>query len=273
MDSQDHLSTLENQSIYILREAYSRFENPAMLWSVGKDSTVLLWLARKAFLGRVPFPVVHLDTGYKMASMIEFRDRLVREWNLTLVVGRNESALRAGLTYPGGRTTRVECCTALKKEALKRLLDRHHFDGVVVGIRRDEEPTRAKERYFSPRNERMEWDVADQPPELWNQFRTDHAPGTHVRVHPLLHWAEVDVWEYIERESIPVIPLYLADRHGRRYRSIGCHPCTSSTVSTACTIRDIIAELRDTNSAERGGRAQDQESEAAFERLRRDGYM
>src|SRR5438105_4119324 len=218
-NSMDYLSKLENQSIYILREAFNKFENLAMLWSIGKDSTVLLWLARKAFCGHVPFPLVHVDTTYKIKSMIEYRDQLVKEWKLELIVGKNEEVLKSGVTYPNGKATRVECCGTLKKDGLKQVLDKHHFTGVIVGVRRDEEPTRAKERYFSPRDKNMEWNVEDQPPELWDQFKTDFDKGTHIRIHPLLHWTELNIWEYIEKESIPIIPLYFA-KNGRRFRSI-----------------------------------------------------
>jgi sulfate adenylyltransferase subunit 2 len=269
----DHLSDLESQSVYILREAYNKFQNLAMLWSIGKDSTVLLWLARKAFFGHVPFPLVHVDTTYKIPSMIEYRDRLCREWKLNLIVGKNEEALSGGATWPNGKASRVECCGALKKDALQQVLQKHHFTGVIVGVRRDEEPTRAKERYFSPRDKNMEWNVEDQPPEFWNQFKTDFEPGTHVRIHPLLHWTELNVWEYIERENIPVIPLYFANGNGERYRSLGCQPCTSPIKSRAKTVSEIITELRGTKTPERFGRAQDKESEDAFEKLRRDGYM
>jgi sulfate adenylyltransferase subunit 2 len=269
----DNLSKLENQSIYILREAYHKFDHLAMLWSIGKDSTVLLWLARKAFFGHVPFPLVHVDTTYKIPSMIEYRDNLVRQWNLKLVVGKNDAVLQSGVTFPQGKATRVECCGKLKKDALKRVLDEHQFTGVIVGVRRDEEPTRAKERYFSPRDKNMEWNVEDQPPELWDQFKTDFEKGTHVRIHPLLHWTEVNIWEYIEREHIPVIPLYFANGSGERFRSIGCYPCTFPIPSKAHTVREIIDELRATKVPERAGRAQDSESEDAFEKLRRDGYM
>src|ERR1041384_6086166 len=203
----DYLTKLENQSIYILREAFNKFENLAMLWSIGKDSTVLLWLARKAFLGHVPFPLVHVDTTYKIPSMIEYRDRLCKEWNLELVVGKNEEVLKSGVTYPNGKATRVECCGTLKKDALKQVLD--------------EDPTRAKERYFSPRDKNREWNVEDQPPELWDQFKTDYEKGAHIRIHPLLHWTELNIWEYIEREKIPMIPLYFANGNGQRYRSLG----------------------------------------------------
>lgn len=269
----DFLSRLENQSIYILREAFNKFENLAMLWSIGKDSTVLLWLARKAFLGHVPFPLVHVDTTYKIPSMIEYRDKLVHDWKLQLIVGKNEGVLKSGVTFPQGRASRVECCSTLKKDALKQVLEKHHFTGVIVGVRRDEEPTRAKERYFSPRDKSMEWNVEDQPPELWDQFKTDFEKGTHIRIHPLLHWTELNVWEYIEREGIPMIPLYFANGKSERYRSIGCFPCTLPIPSQANTVREIIDELRATRIPERAGREQDKESEDAFEKLRRDGYM
>jgi sulfate adenylyltransferase subunit 2 len=269
----DYLATLENQSIYILREAFHKFDRLAMLWSIGKDSTVLLWLARKAFFGHVPFPLVHVDTTYKVASMIEYRDQLVKDWKLELIVGKNDPVLQSGVTYPNGKATRVQCCGTLKKDALKQVLDKHHFTGVIVGVRRDEEPTRAKERYFSPRDKNMEWNVEDQPPELWDQFKTDFEPGTHIRIHPLLHWTELNVWEYIQREKIPVIPLYFANGNGERYRSLGCAPCTLPIKSRAASVSEIIEELRATKTSERSGRAQDKESEDAFEKLRRDGYM
>jgi sulfate adenylyltransferase subunit 2 len=267
------LDILENQSIFILREAYHKFRNLAMLWSMGKDSSTLLWMTRKAFFGHVPFPLIHVDTTYKIPEMIEFRDRIVREWKLQLIVGRNEEVLKAGTTFPQGKATRVECCGTLKKDALKQVLDRHHFTGVIVGVRRDEDPTRAKERYFSPRDANMEWHVDDQPPELWNQFKTDFAAGTHLRIHPLLHWTEVDVWDYIAREKIPVVPLYFSNAKGERYRSLGCAPCTASIRSPARSAAEIADELRVSKIPERSGRAQDKESEDAFEKLRRDGYM
>lgn len=269
----DYLDKLENQSIFIMREAFNKFENLCMLWSIGKDSTVLLWLARKAFFGHVPFPLVHVDTTYKIPSMIEYRDRLVKEWNLKLVVGMNKAVLARGETYPNGKATRVECCGTLKKDGLKHVLEEHNYTGVIVGVRRDEDPTRAKERYFSPRDKNMEWNVTDQPPELWDQFKTDFDQGTHIRIHPLLHWTELNIWEYIERHSVPVIPLYFANEKGERFRSLGCYPCTFPIKSNARSVREIVEELRTTKVPERAGRAQDKESEDAFEKLRRDGYM
>lgn len=290
------LDELEAQSVYILREAYREFKQLAMLWSIGKDSTVLLWLSRKAFFGHVPFPLVHIDTSYKIPSMIEYRDRLARQWRLQMVVGRHVEALASGETFPNGRCSRLQCCATLKSEALKHTLSgdwprwilnhetgeydvvtaNEPYTGVIVGARADEEGSRSKERYFSPRGEHHDWDVGDQPPEFWNQFKTDFAPGTHVRIHPLLDWTELNVWEYIEREGIPVIPLYFDDGTGHRYRSLGCAPCTGPVESTARTVRDIIEELRSgrfANIAERAGRAQDQEDGYGLESLRREGYM
>ncbi len=263
------LDVLESQSIHIFREAFNRLDKIAMLWSIGKDSNVMLWLARKAFFGHVPFPVIHVDTTYKIPEMIAFRDRVAAEWKLPLIIGSNREALTGGMGPDQGR---VNCCSALKTDGLKQVLREHGFTGVIAGIRRDEEGTRAKERVFSPRNEQAEWDVRDQPPEFWDQFKTDFAPGTSLRIHPLLAWTELDVWRYIRREGIPVVELYFA-KGGRRYRSLGCAPCTGTVASTAATVDEIIAELETTRIAERSGRAQDQESEDAFERLRAGGYM
>lgn len=292
----DTLKTLESQSVYILREAYREFRQLVMLWSIGKDSTVLLWLARKAFFGHVPLPLLHIDTGHKLPEMIAYRDRLARRWKLNMIVGRNEQALAAGQTFPAGRACRLECCAALKSEALKHTLSGawprwvldhdtgeyvrttggEPFTGVIVGVRADEEGSRSKERYFSPRDRNSDWDVADQPPELWNQFKTDFAPGTHVRIHPLLDWTELNVWEYIERESIPVIDLYFDRGAGRRYRSLGCGPCTKCVRSAAGSAAEIVEELRSgkfARVAERSGREQDAEDGHGLETLRREGYM
>ena len=267
-----HLDSLENQSVYILREAHRKFKRLAMLWSIGKDSSVLLWLARKAFFGHVPMPCVHVDTSYKIPEMIQFRDQKIKEWNIDLVIGQNKAALAAGKTFPNGALTRVECCGLLKKDALQQVIEEKDYQAVIVGIRRDEEGTRAKERYFSPRDRNFEWNFKDQPPELWDQFKTDFDPGTHIRIHPLLHWTEMNVWEYIEREKIPIVDLYFA-KDGFRYRSLGCAPCTKPVPSQATTVAEIIEELKATKVSERSTRAQDQESEDAFERLRASGYM
>jgi sulfate adenylyltransferase subunit 2 len=264
-----YLDELEHRSIYVIREARAKIKNLAMLWSIGKDSTVLLWLVRKAFFGHVPFPMIHIDTTKKIPEMIAFRDRVAKEWNLDLIVGKNEEALAAGM---GPHLGKVTCCGALKKDGLQQVLEKHKFRGILLGIRRDEDGTRAKERYFSPRDKNFEWIVANQPPELWDQFMTDFDEGTHVRIHPLLHWTEVNIWEYIEREKIPVIDLYFS-KEGKRYRSLGCAPCTGTIDSHARSVPEIIVELRHTKISERSGRAQDKESEDAFERLRAAGYM
>lgn len=263
------LDALESQSIFILREAFNKIDRLAMLWSIGKDSNALLWLARKAFFGRVPFPVVHIDTSYKIPEMIAFRDRLASEWKLNLIVGQNRAALDEGMNHTRGR---VVCCTALKTDALKAVVEAHGFTGLIAGIRRDEEGTRAKERVFSPRGEHAEWNFRDQPPEFWDQFKTDFPAGTHLRVHPLLHWSELDVWRYVRREGIPVVDLYFA-RNGRRYRSLGCAPCSGTIESEAASVDEIVEELEATLVSERSGRAQDHEAEDAFERLRAGGYM
>lgn len=292
----NHLEKLESQSVYILREAYREFKNLCMLWSIGKDSTVLLWLARKAFFGHVPFPLVHIDTSYKIPEMIAYRDRLAREWKLNMVVGANRQAIEAQETFPSGRVDRITCCRTLKAEALKRTLsgewvrlrynhlqqayevdrNREAYTGVIVGVRADEEGSRAKERYFSPRDRENEWDVGDQPPEFWNQFKTDFAPGTHIRIHPLLDWTELNIWEYIQKENIPVTSLYFDQGDGKRYRSLGCYPCTKPVESTSKNVAEIIEELKSgkfANIAERSGREQDREDGGTLETLRRDGYM
>jgi sulfate adenylyltransferase subunit 2 len=265
----DELDALEHQSIYILREARAKIPRLAMLWSMGKDSTVLLWLTRKAFLGHIPFPLIHIDTTYKIPEMIQYRDRIAREIGFQLIIGQNTQALAEGMDHTRGR---LVCCTALKTEALRQAIEQHKFGAIIAGIRRDEEGSRAKERVFSQRGQKSEWDIVGQPPEFWDQYRTEFPPGEHVRVHPLLKWSELDVWRYIEREQIPVIDLYFA-REGRRYRSLGCAPCTASCASNASSVSDIVDELRATRTSERSGRAQDQEHTHAMEKLRVKGYM
>lgn len=292
----DHLEKLEAQSVYILRESYKEFKNLCMLWSIGKDSTVLLWLARKAFFGHVPFPLVHIDTAYKIPEMITYRDNIAREWKLNMVVGQNKKALAEKNTFPDGAINRIECCKLLKSQALKHTLsgewerlrmdhstgqyvideNKEAYTGVIVGARADEEGSRSKERYFSPRDKQSDWDVGDQPPEFWNQFKTDFAPGTHVRIHPLLDWTELNIWEYIQKENIPITSLYFDQGSGKRYRSLGCYPCTNSVDSTSTNVTEIVEELRSgkfSKISERSGRAQDAEDGGGLETLRREGYM
>lgn len=292
----DHLDKLENKSIHILREAYASFDKLCMLWSIGKDSTVLLWLARKAFFGHVPFPLVHIDTHYKIPEMISYRDKLAKEFKLYMIYGENREALESKTSFPDGSVSRVECCRLLKTLALTNTLNgtwpRYRlnlvteeyekdtntdaYTGVIVGARSDEEGSRSKERYFSPRDKNNDWDLDDQPPEFWNQFKTDFAPKTHVRIHPLLDWTELNIWEYIDRENIPTVSLYYNQGDGTRYRSLGCAPCTGSIKSESRTPKEIVKELRDgalSNIAERSGRAQDKEDGGGLETLRRNGYM
>ena len=291
-----HLNELENISVYILREAYANFKNLGMLWSIGKDSTVLLWLARKAFFGHVPFPLIHIDTSFKIPEMIAYRDRLTAEWRLNMIVGKNQAMLDQKETFPDGNVDRITCCRLLKTDALKATisgkserfrfnhsLGRYEVDkntaaftGIILGIRADEEGSRSKERYFSARDQQSEWDIGQQPPEFWTQYKTDFAPGTHVRIHPLLDWTELDVWEYIRQESIPTVSLYYNQGSGKRYRSLGCYPCTFPVNSEARTVDEIIEELKTgkfANIAERSGRAQDKDDGGGLETLRRDGYM
>ncbi len=292
----NHLDKLEAQSVYIFREAYREFKNICMLWSIGKDSTVLLWLARKAFFGHAPIPLVHIDTHYEMPGMIKYRDKLALEWKLTMVYGENKEALEQKNTFPDGKVDRISCCQVLKSEALKNTLsgalnryvmdlntgkyisdtNKEKYTGVIVGVRADEEGSRSKERYFSPRDKENDWDVGDQPPEFWSQFKTDFAPGTHVRIHPLLDWTELNIWEYIERENIPIPSLYFDQGNGKRYRSLGCYPCTLPVDSTAKNVSEIVEELKSgklSNIAERSGREQDKDDGGGLETLRRGGYM
>lgn len=291
----NQLEELENKSIYLLREAYSQIKDLCMLWSIGKDSTVLLWLARKAFFGHVPFPLIHIDTSYKIPEMITYRDKFAEEWDLTMLVGKNEDALMDQNTFPAGQIDRQQCCQLLKTKALADTLSgvgkryilnhltksyeldesRQAFTGVIVGIRSDEEGSRSKERYFSPRDSNNAWDASTQPPEFWNQYKTEFAPNTHVRIHPLLDWTELNIWEYIHREQIPTVSLYYDKGDASRYRSLGCAPCTSAVRSCAKNASEIILEINQgqfANISERSGRAQDN-GLSGLEDLRKGGYM
>lgn len=262
-----HLDALEDQSIYILREAYNAIHPLAMLWSIGKDSTALLWLVRKAFLGRVPFPLVLLDTGMELPEVYEFRDHLTHEWGLPVLneICPAESEMDPALP-PATRAA------ARKTAGLKNLIRRDGYKGIFVGIRRDEQNLRAKERVFSPRNADGVWDFRNQPAEFWDIYKTDVPEGGHIRIHPLLHWTELDIWHYTRREKIPCVPLYFA-RDGKRYRSLGEKNITFPIDSPAQTIDEIIAELENSKTPERAGRAMDHEAEDSFEKLRTGGYM
>lgn len=276
----DHLSKLEAQSIFIFREAFHAVDKIAMLWSFGKDSNVMIHLARKAFFGQVPFPLIHCDTELEMEEVYTFRDRYTKEWGINLLSHTCPPIDATNATLP--HAARV---ASRKTLGLKEVVDKLGFVGIVAGIRRDEEATRAKERVFSPRGQEGNWDVKEQPPEFWDQFKTEFAPGTSIRIHPLLHWTELDIWLYIQRENIPIVPLYYARKYGlfegrdfggkmMRFRSLGEKGITWPIESKAATIEEIIAELRVTKVSERSGRPMGaDEDESSFERLRAEGYM
>lgn len=276
----DHLDKLEAQSIYIFREAFHAIDKIAMLWSFGKDSNVMIHLARKAFFGQVPFPLIHCDTEIEMEEVYAFRDRYAKEWGVNLI-----SHVCPPLEQTDASLPHAARVASRKTLGLKAVIDKHHFVGIIAGIRRDEEATRAKERVFSPRGQEGGWDVKDQPPEFWDQYKTEFAPGTSIRIHPLLHWTELDIWEYIKREHIPIVPLYYARTYhefeGRefggkvmRFRSLGEKGITWPVESNANSIDSIIEELRTTKVSERSGRPMGaDEDESSFERLRADGYM
>jgi sulfate adenylyltransferase subunit 2 len=270
----DHLDQLEAESIYIFREAFHAVKPLGMLWSFGKDSNVMIWLAKKAFLGHIPFPLIHCDTELEYPEVYDFRDRYEKEWNIHLIRHICPPLEATDPTLPPA--ARV---AARKTEGLKQVIDTYDFHGIIAGIRRDEEPTRAKERIFSPRAAEGKWKVKEQPPELWDQY-TNYCPeGCHLRIHPLLHWTELDIWRYVQREHIPVCNLYFAKPNPNdgnklyRFRSLGEQGITFPVESTAQTIQEIIEELKNTNVPERAGRAMDHETEDAFERLRASGYM
>jgi len=272
-----YLEELEKKSIAIIREAKAQFKNPAVLWSTGKDSTATVWLCKKAFFGKIPFPVIHIDTSYKFPEIYELRNKIAKEWNLNLIIAKNEKALKEGMSPEKGR---LECCTALKTEALKNLIKQRKFDALILAIRRDEHAIRAKERYYSPRDEEFRWNYTDQPAELWDLYVKPSEDFTHMRVHPILHWTESNVWEYVRQEKLPVNPLYRADYvektyglKGKRYRSLGCMPCTVPIPSTANTIDKIVQEIKTSRTPERAGRAQDKEKAYMMQKLRALGYM
>jgi len=293
------LRRLEAESIFIIREVAAEFDNPVMLYSIGKDSSVLLHLARKAFHpGGLPFPLMHIDTTWKFREMIEFRDRMAREVGFRLIVHVNEEGLAAGVTpfTHGSKYTDI-----MKTEALKAALSKHRFDAAFGGARRDEEKSRAKERVFSFRDTEHRWDPKNQRPELWNLYNGRIHQGESIRVFPLSNWTELDVWMYIHKEKIPVVPLYFAkprpvvDRDGLlimvddermplrdgerprletvRFRSLGCYPLSGAVRSGADTLTAIIEEMLVTRSSERQSRAIDFDQAAAMEKRKREGYF
>ncbi|MFZ4116230.1 MAG: sulfate adenylyltransferase subunit CysD [Chthoniobacterales bacterium] len=272
----DHLDQLESQSIYILREAYHAFPRLCLLWSMGKDSNVLLWLTKKAFAGHIPYPLLHIDTTYEFPEMLEFRTWAQQHYGFELIIKVNEEARSGSGAYTSsiGYETHdpVTVTHELKTVALQQFIEEHSFDGLITGIRRDEDSTRAKERYFSPRDVNFTWDYKDQPPEFWNQFVRKTSPEGHTRIQPLLDWTEIDIWRYLEREKIPIPQMYFA-RDGKRYRSLGCSPITKPIESHAATIPQIIEELLHTRHSERAGRAQDHHERNAMQKLRARGFL
>ena len=294
-----HLRLLEAESIHILREVASEFERPVMLYSIGKDSSVMLRLAQKAFYpGPIPFPLLHIDTGFKFREMIAFRDDMARSIGADLLVWRNEPAIAAG-TNPIALDTK-RCCGLLKTQALLDALRHYGFDAAFGGARRDEEKSRAKERIYSFRDKNGQWDPKNQRPELWNLYNARIHPGESIRVFPLSNWTEMDVWHYIHVENIPVVDLYFAKerpmyvrgdallpieqsfvaRLGEqpqmvrsRLRSLGCSPCTGAIRSDATTIPAIIAELISFRSSERANRVIDHDQEGSMEIKKREGYF
>jgi sulfate adenylyltransferase subunit 2 len=291
-----NLKDLENNSIYILREAYACFPKLFVLWSMGKDSSVLLWLIKKAFLGKVPFPVVHIDTTFKIEGMIKYRNELAIKNSYDLRYAINEEAISQKNTFPDGKIDRISCCKLLKTKPLldfqqgvsyQYKLDHktqkfikvsgEKFDCVIVGLRSDEEGSRSKERYFSLRSTDSKWNTSNQPMELWDYYNTSFSKDSHIRAHPLLDWCELDIWKYIEQEKIPMIDLYFASKTDHtRYRSLGCANCSAKINSTAKNVSEVILELSSQKLkgvSERSGRGQDKEGKGTLEILRKDGYM
>jgi sulfate adenylyltransferase subunit 2 len=295
-----HLKRLEAESIGIMREVAAEFRNPVMLYSIGKDSSVMLHLARKAFFpAKLPFPLLHIDTGWKFREMIAFRDATARRLELNLLVHTNEEGKARGINpITSGSALHT---AVMKTEALKQAFDRYRFDAAFGGARRDEEKSRAKERIFSVRSAEHGWNPKNQRPELWQLYNTRLGERESMRVFPLSNWTERDVWEYIAAEDIMVVPLYFAAprpvvrRNGVwimvdddrlplepgerpeirlvRFRTLGCYPLTGAMESTASTPAEIVAELRDVRRSERQGRLIDSDQEAAMERKKREGYF
>jgi sulfate adenylyltransferase subunit 2 len=294
------LDRLEAESIFIFREVVASCDNPVMLYSIGKDSSVLLHLARKAFYpAPLPFPLMHIDTTWKFRAMIEFRDAVARQPGTRLIVHTNQDGLRAGINpFTSGSRLHTD---VMKTQALKQALDKYRFDAAFGGARRDEEKSRAKERIFSLRSAEHRWDPRNQRPEPWQLFNTQKAPGESFRVFPLSNWTEGDVWDYIAREQIDVVPLYFAaprpvvrrdgmlimrddarmslrpgetpETRSIRFRSLGCYPLTGAVESEATTLAEIIAEMRHMRVSERSDRAVDHDGVGSMEQKKLEGYF
>lgn len=296
----NHLKRLEAESIHIMREVVAEFENPVMLYSIGKDSSVMLHIAMKAFYpGKPPFPLLHIDTTWKFKEMIEFRDRRAKELGIELIVYTNEEGIKNNInpfTHGSKKYTDI-----MKTEALKQALNKYKFDAIFGGARRDEERSRAKERVFSFRDKNHRWDPKNQRPELWNIYNTKINKGESIRVFPLSNWTELDVWLYIYLEKIPIVPLYYAkkrpvvERDGQlimvdddrmpllpgekpkmkmvRFRTLGCYPLTAATPSNATTLPEIIREMFLTRTSERQGRLIDFDVTGSMEQKKKEGYF
>ncbi len=295
-----HLKQLEAESIHIIREVAAEFDNPVMLYSVGKDSAVMMHLAQKAFYpGKPPFPLMHVDTTWKFREMIEFRDRRLKELGWELLVHINEEGVRQGVgpfTHGSAKHTDI-----MKTQSLKQALDKYKFDAAFGGARRDEEKSRAKERVYSFRDRHHRWDPKNQRPELWNIYNGRVDKGESIRVFPLSNWTELDIWQYIHLESIPIVPLYFAakrpvvKRDGTlimvddermplepgeepemkmvRFRTLGCYPLTGAVESEATTLPEIIQEMLLTTTSERQGRVIDHDSAGSMEKKKQEGYF
>ena len=295
-----HLKELEAESIHIIREVAAEFERPVMLYSVGKDSAVMLHLTMKAFFpGKPPFPLLHVDTTWKFKEMIEFRDQLVKKLGLELLIHINQDGVDQGIgpfTHGSKKHTDV-----MKTDGLKQALDKYQFDAAFGGARRDEEKSRAKERVYSFRDKNHRWDPKNQRPELWNIYNGKIDKGESIRVFPLSNWTELDIWQYIHLENIPIVPLYFAkarpvvNRDGMlimvddermpigpgekiemkkvRFRTLGCYPLTGAVESTATTLPEIIQEMLLTTTSERQGRLIDHDQSGSMEQKKREGYF
>ena len=300
MPAMTHIEQLEAESIHIIREVAAEFEKPVLLYSIGKDSSVLLHLARKAFFpGRLPFPLLHVDTTWKFREMIAFRDRIAREYGLDLIVHTNTQGVADNVTpftYDSRKYTDI-----MKTQALLTALDKHGFDAAFGGARRDEERSRAKERVYSIRDRNHRWDPRSQRPELWNLYNGNINRGEEVRVFPLSNWTEIDVWQYILAENIEIVPLYLAarrpvvEREGTlimvdddrmplepgevpeqrmvRFRTLGCYPLSGAIESTARTLQEVIQEMLLARYSERQGRLIDHDAVSSMEQKKREGYF
>jgi sulfate adenylyltransferase subunit 2 len=295
-----HLQQLEAESIHIIREVVAEFENPVMLYSIGKDSAVMLHLARKAFYpAPPPFPLMHVDTTWKFKEMIRFRDRMAKESGMELLVHTNEDGVKRGISpFVHGSALYTDI---MKTEGLKQALDKYKFDAAFGGARRDEEKSRAKERIFSFRSANHRWDPKNQRPELWSLYNTRIKPGESIRVFPLSNWTELDIWQYIHLEEIPIVPLYysavrpVVERDGMlimvdddrlelkpgeevqqksvRFRTLGCYPLTGAVESEADTLPDIIQEMLLTRTSERQGRLIDHDQAGSMEKKKQEGYF